>query len=289
MSRILYTGRQTRKSRKKSFRLKVVVFVVVIAMFLGAGVVLWAFKNPRWQITKIEIGGNKVLSADEIKAVIQRDLTGEYDFLIPKSSFFLVRPSSLVKDIKKEFPRVRTIEFVRVFPDTLNATVSERSLWGIACNDLPKEKKIAPDAPPAECVFLDTTGFAMERSPSSSGALVKKIRVDEETPMHPGEELLAPALMQEMDELDLRAQSIGLEAPVAFEYSFKTSRELHLVLPGGMRIFFKRGDNSENTFRVLKTVFEKLGSRRDSILYIDVRFGNKVFYKFKNGQEVAPQ
>ena len=87
---------------------------------------------------------------------------------------------------------------------------------------------------------------------------------------------------------DLILLSAGLEKvagirPIAYEFLSKISSEIKVETNDGFKIIFKRGGDFNKSLQALKTVLEQeVKGKRSQLEYIDLRLGNKVFYKFRN-------
>ena len=132
-----------------------------------------------------------------------------------------------------------------------------------------------------ECAYVDTDGVAYQRSPISSGFLIMKISTDaSSTPI--GDDLIERASIERMIRLKRELPAtVGLSI-TSYELMAAIPHEIRAMTNKGFALVVKDSDDVNNMIRVLKTVLEKeIGSRRKNLDYIDLRFGNKVFYKFK--------
>ncbi len=272
MSRILYTPRHEKKmsavSRGRTFRVVAVALaacVILLAIFF-----LW---RPAWQIRRVTIQGLRVVPESVIRERIADSLVGAYAWMVPRASILVVRTGAIADQIKKEFPQVRDVAVAKRFPDALDVSVTERSLWGIFCNDL----KTATST----CAAIDESGYAYATSPEVTGALIMRVRSD-------GADVSVGSFAVEHTTMDrMRALADGLSAaagslPLNFELRAQLPSEIRALMPEGYRIIFRRDDDPAHTLVILKKVLdEEIGDRRKRLDYIDLRFGNKVFYKLK--------
>lgn len=266
--RILYTARDTKSSKKKISKKEVWILLVLtgfVAIFGGA---IYFLRVPYWQIKKVEVGSSGVLTPQEIKAKIDYFLEGRILFFLPRSSYLLFNSSGLASVLQKEFPQIESLSVQKKFPDYLGVAVKERELFGVFCND--------------ECVYIDKQGFAYDYAPSSSGSLLIKIKSDA-TKAQVGSTMVEPSLLNELFLLSFGVSKIAGLRAIAYEFFSRIPSEIKMETDNGFKIFFKRGDNFANAFRVLKTVLEQeVKEKRLQLEYIDLRFGNKVFYRYKN-------
>ncbi len=155
-------------------------------------------------------------------------------------------------------------------PHTLIVSVEERSSWGIFCSAN------------SECAYIDAKGFAYESAPLFSGMLVTKIMSDASSSLIIPSQAVEQATMQKITEIGDHLKDITGSANVSYELTHDLPREIHAVTPEGYKIYFDRDSDLLNAFRVVKTLLAgELKDKYARLDYIDVRFGNKVFYKLK--------
>lgn len=236
---------------------------------------------PSLQIRDIRISGIDLMRS-EVSDALRATLGGRYFFLLPKSSFFMVSTQKLSQEIQKDFPQIESVAVIKKISGVLEVSGNMRILWGVVCNDFSGEE--ATSTPESlkkiNCVYVDKTGFAYENAPDMIGSLIMKVSTDYE--VKPAVKIFDEKEMQLMLFLQTKIKDItGFEVN-GYEISKKTSRELRVKTNGEFRLWMNREDDFNNVFRVLKTVLdEEIKDNVSKLDYIDLRFGNKVFYKFK--------
>lgn len=66
------------------------------------------------------------------------------------------------------------------------------------------------------------------------------------------------------------------------QFVVKNDETLEIGWPGAMRVTISLKDNPERVAENLALILEKeIGDRRNEVDYIDLRFGNRVYYKFR--------
>lgn len=232
---------------------------------------------PQLQAKNISFSGLKTFFADELQESVRQEISGSYGLIIPKQSIFLIRGKTLEQGLLKNFPRLKTVEISRRFPDTLAIVVEERDLWAILCND----GYTPENTEDLSCLYLDQTGFAFEEAPYSVGSLILKVRTDYPE-INPGRQILAPETAKGIERLQEQAQEAGIRA-WRYELFGQVPSEIKMETDEGFALFFLREDDFANAFRVLKTLLEReIKDKRKALEYIDLRFGNKAFYRLKN-------
>lgn len=280
MSRILYiptepkTYRQKRQHRRRRTRRGLLFFILIIAL---AVLFLYLIRLPATRIERVEVTGLKTLDRGDVESFARAYLNGSYALLIPRSSILFAKTDLLGEKLAAEFPQIGTITIEKKFLKGLRISIQERDFFGIFC---PTSNNVGPETPP-KCAFIDALGLAYEQAPRSSGSLLVKIYKDVPE-VSLGTAVLDASLMKEMQSLkDELEQKTGLEI-TSYHLFSRVPREIRVQTTEGFELWFDRSKNIGESLKVLKTVLEQeIKDRRPQLSYVDLRFGNKVFYKFK--------
>lgn len=281
--RILYTPKEKKytKKRKSSFNVWIIVgisFCVVLVILSIA-----AIRLPALHIQHIIVTGLQTIHEKDIQKEISSLLTGTYAAGLISHRFLPATPIRVMGDhIKKKFPLIAEVEIKKEFPNTLIVTVQERIMFGILCNDGVNEDAMV-DRPSAsiECSYLDTKGIAYDKAPQSVGFLIPNVSTDMPV-IARGERVIDPLMMQRLEDLHTKLPSIIHSPIMSYQLRRSTPREVRAVSKAGFSLIINRNDDTDRMFQVLEIVLAKeIGTRRRQLDYIDLRFGNKVFYKFR--------
>ena len=280
-SRIVYGSRESRPARRMP-HISLTAALIGGAVMAGVIGTVVAVMLPALQLKDIAVSGLETLDEHAVREKIAQGLAGSRFLLVPRSSYFLANTSVLAEDLRRAFPAISSISAKKTFPHTLAIAVTERRFWGIMCNDLQSESEAeAPRTAPSHCVALDTTGFGYESSPRPQGNLILIVETDRAI-LNAGEQQIELTLMDRLEILRGGIQEATGQEVTRFALRERSPSEIRARSADGFAIYFRRDDDFVNAFRVLKKVLDaEIGNRRDELAYIDVRFGNKVFYKFK--------
>lgn len=269
------------------------IFAVFAVLLLIAGV-LYAVRLPQLQITHIEISGNQAVSSEAVRMRVEAMLGGNFALIIPRRFVLFPRGEDMAAEIKKEFPIIENIEVIKNYPNSLIIHIAERKFFAVLCNDLP----VASDAGKREngmastteeikaeretaCAYIDRNGFAYDSAPQTSGTLILRVVSDAEELEIPSQ-MFEPELADKIEYLVRELPKLAGERVTHFELLSRTPREFRVKTASGFLIFLNRADNMEKALKVVKTVLEQeVGGRRGGLEYVDARFGNKVFFKWK--------
>jgi hypothetical protein len=261
------------KPAKKGTRInwKLIILLTALAIVLVGSVFI--IRLPSWQVKDVEVAGAQVADPGDVKEFIQNELKGNKLFFLPRTSIVLVPERSLEKKLKEQFPRFQTVSVSRKSFSALTVTVSEYQgiyLWCVDDNT---------------CYFMDEKGIAFAPAPYFSGSAYPKIFVGEahEVPF----QALSAAQLEMTQLLLTRLPAISI-IPTEFHYLSDHKLEVHFNHDGhqAMLIF----DPTTDTLQALQALFTGLRTNplatkfRDSgevLEYIDLRFSNRVVYKFQ--------
>ncbi|MFY9462699.1 MAG: FtsQ-type POTRA domain-containing protein [Candidatus Sungiibacteriota bacterium] len=273
-SRIVYTPSGPAKKRREGKK-------IFLAVAIGAGIlivcggIVFVLRAPRLQIQDIALSGIKILDEQAVRDRISAAFVGARALIFPRSSFFLADTDEIAYRLKQDFLRIRDVAVAKKFPDKLEIVINERVFWGVFCN------RAQGSSTPA-CAYIDPDGIAYEYAPEPQGKLIISIRSDEGGDIILGMPAIDFAVMAEIRNL---AEKIPAETGIAimdFELRTRVPSEIRAIAGEGFAMIFKREDDYAAILRVLKRVLEgEIKDKQSRLDYIDLRFGNKVFYKLK--------
>jgi len=270
-----------KKTRRKIFLKKILLYLIAL-LVIFAGLALIS-RIDRLNISEIKTAGNKVTDGDMIQASVKQTIAGNYFFVFPKSNIFYYPKNQIKQDLLDKFKALEDATFAIREQKTLEISVTEREALYTWCG----EKINSED----KCYFMDKSGFLINEAPYFSGEVYFRFYglINGAQAGNPSGSYFSP---QNFDKLILfkeAIESIGL-TPVAL--SIDASEDAEIFLSGktqgtGPKIIFKLDSDylsvAENLQAALSTepLLSNFKNKYSSLSYIDLRFGNKVYYKFK--------
>ncbi len=264
--------------RRKRFFLKMALFAGVF-LFLSAGVSA-LFYVPKFRVQNVSVRGNAVLSGNEIAAEVSDALNGRYYGIFPRGNILLVPKEEIISRLLSAFPRIKKVSLDRDFPDSLIVNITERKPAALFCGEEPEEPASPPTSPSpggnqsepeGGCSFIGEDGAVFEKAADFSGSVYVKFYGKKNTKKVPFFEKLARfAAAASGEGADISKVVFGKDALREF-YSSE-----------GWRVLLNEGDDFEKAAANLKLALEEqIKEKRKNLDYIDLRFGKKVYYKFK--------
>lgn len=240
-------------------------------LLVGAGILSGAvslFYLPQIKIKKMAVEGAEVLNADQIKLEAEAVLAGKYFGLIPKNTIFAIPKNEIKRKILADFSRIKKVSIKRDWPLSLAISIVERqgkALWCVG---------------ETSCAFLDEDGMIFEPSPVFSGRVFAKFLDERGQKAGLGQEMISPNEFRKL---------LAFKNFLEDEFGFKTDKmilkdfgEYEFFISGGWRILMNETSSQSELFDNFRIAFEnELKEKISSLDYLDLRFGNKIFYKLR--------
>lgn len=267
---------ELKKKRRKIF-LKRMFFLVFFFIIVLVGL-SFLFKWQKLNINNIQISGNKVVETKMIEDVIKEKIAGSYLWFFPKTNFLLYPKGGIQKELAIKFKRLKNISLNIQNLQNLNVSLEERTALYTYCGLAPAEL----DASNQKCYFMDESGYIFDEAPYFSGEVYLKFYGMADsyffepnfTKLISFKETLEkigikPAIIFVEDTGDIKVFLSSATAQLGPFINFKADADFNQVIENLQSIL---------TTEPLKTEFK---TKYSSLLYIDLRFGNKVYYKFR--------
>lgn len=275
--------KRTQDRLKRSRLIKAYVWLFALT-FIFVGLVLLSHLD-QLEISKLEVVGNRVVDDQEISSVVKNLTEGNHFYLLSKRNFVLLPRTQVKQEIKRQIPYISEVILESDDINHLRIRVSERSpvaLWcrGEACYLIDKGGLVFSPAPH----FSDNV-FLKIYSPLSGNPIGKRPLRDDDFVLLPAAALVIPDTLAEGGLV--KAEVVKAVVTNEEDYSFDVTQP---VSSGKLtwQLLLDSQDDFAHSMSNLATVLASEEFRQELlendglIDYIDLRFGNKVFYKFKN-------
>jgi hypothetical protein len=275
---------ELKKKKKKIFTRKIIIFTVLF-LLLVAGL-SYVSRIKRLSIADIAVTGNVVIDTETIKAEVDKELAGKYFWLFPRRNILLYPKNKIKRNLAKQYKRLTDISVSVGSGQTMMISVSERNPEYTWCRTAPvggngKET----------CYFLDKEGYIFDQAPYFSGEVYFKFYgLTDGIPDTPAGSYVAKGYF---DKLILFKDTLaGMNLKPAVVY-IPEGEDIHMYLSKtkssllGPEIIFKKDSDfakiAENLKAAISTepLKSKFKKEYSNLEYLDLRFSNKVYYKFK--------
>lgn len=267
--------RELYRRRRQALLIKVSLFVFLFAIFLFG--LSYLSRYPKFVIQEIEIRGAKAISKEHLETLAEEKISGNYAFIFSKKNILIYPKGSLEKALLDKFKRIQKLSVERL-GQKLIIDVEERQGEYLLCG--------SEDS----CYFMDSVGFVFDKAPNFSGSVYFKIYTD--AFFTQGEEIIGRKFLEEekllgifvfRDRISQIIQIDSLEAPESGEYKFNLAIGGNTLKP---YIFFRKEGDFNKLFENLTLALETEPllsefQNKANLEYLDLRYNNKVLYKFK--------
>ena len=253
---------------------------------------MWALSflssNKRITINKVSITGTHIIDQEEIEFEVLSDMSGKYFHLFTKANSFIYPHKKIYNNLRLNFPRIETLSIYRDNLKTLHIGITERAGSFLYCGATIPEMK---DQIGENCYFINNDGYIFDKAPYFSGNVYFKyylaLDFGGDDPL--GDQMLGADQFHRIARFIDGVTLIGFN-PIYITEEPGGTNSLYLNHGGNdtvPKITFKNSDNLDVLLDNLSLAMKKkefadeVNSKYNTLLYIDLRFKNKVLYKFQ--------
>lgn len=256
--------------RKKQKVKKIKVYLTLLGIIVVCVGIISLLRLQAIQIKEVKISGNVFVDTQEIQQKTDTLLNKNIAWIIPNKNIFLFSKHELIEQIKQN-PAVVSVKVKKDFFNTLLIEVVEQEKEMIYC--------ISPEK--TECFYINKKGFIY--------AKVEDIIIPEQEIIiytEQGIKKIQDVILAEDTYTDIVLfvkNTMRQEIKIGEVY-IKSDGVIEFVTRDNTRLLASMFDDFKKDFAHLVALFENgvlTKEQLPQIEYIDLRFGNKVFYKNK--------
>lgn len=239
---------------------------------------VFLLRLPAVTISEVKIVGVRAVSNSELLALAQQSLTEKYFGFLSKRSILTAPRGSIRKKVLDTYPEIKSASVRQKGLTSLSLEVSERAPIGLWCAGAKEKQETSASSTP--CYFMDDLGYIFASAPLFDGSvfIVYTGLITKEVPLRETYSI-TPSFAQ----ISTFAESLRKEGIRVVSISADVHGEKIMTLEHGIKIFLndslplsKVKDNLNVTLNEIGYFKEAI---RPNIEYVDLRFGNKVFFK----------
>lgn len=232
---------------------------------------------PQYTIQSVEVSGTSALDPVQIRDQVESALGTGSSFISPRF-IFSYDARKIERALEASTMRIARVRISRanLLSTTLDVAIDERAPFARWCAD-------------AGCYLIDQTGFVFAASASSTDTVAEPFVFSGglASSTDPLGQYLAPAHFPSALAI-MRALGQAGFAPVAAHFDSDT--DFSITFDSGLTLYASFGAEPPELVRNLKLVLasDALKDHLSDLEYVDLRFGQRVFYKLK-GEDAAAQ
>ncbi len=258
--------KSSRKIKRKGALSK--IFIWAGAVFLFLLIISGLLYLPYFKIQKISISGNNFLETKMIITEVQDFLARKNLFIVPQDNILLLSKKILKSDLLNKFPRAEAISINKNLPHEISINITERKQEALFCGSQSN----------SQCAFIDENGYIFENAPYFSDNLYLKFFDERSETASIGKNILTQDKFRNLISFK---NLLSQENIKIFKINLEKEGIYKLSTDAGWLIMLNEQNEPNLTFENLKITLNKIGNKQNILDYIDLRFGNKVYYKFK--------
>jgi cell division septal protein FtsQ len=251
-----------KKNKNPVYKKRIFWIFILISVSTTILIAIFLF-NSFYQLEEISIKGAKLTSEDSLRSKIERSSVIELPFLKSKSLVFL-STQLLETKIKSSLPHLEEISIEKIFPNKLEIDLKERRADFIWCaeND--------------DCFEVDLSGIAFQGVDQVKDKIVviDNLKLDfslgDKVTSEERIKFINKAIFELVDAFDFKTKKIYI----------REERSLFLETENDFQIRFDFRSNLDNQIKRLDLLLEKEIKEVNNLDYIELRYGNQVFYKY---------
>ncbi len=286
--------RKSREIQRRRFRRLMIFWGIVFALVMG--LLIFLIHQRFVLVQNIVVKNNELTATEDIEKTAYEIMNGSYGFIIPKRSIFFVPTTLIEKTLAERFPRFDEVAVSRSGPTSLTISVHERRADMVWCVETASQaSSTASSSFKSDCYFLDPTGLVIAHAPYFTSGIFFEI-YSEPLAEPLGKQPLDQASLGNIHELArilpeaLRALPNSPYYPDSIhvkgdEYVVNVASRSVAYAPWELRLNSRQPavDTMTNLRSVLSAdaFKEDYAKYKGAIAYVDLRFGKKVFYKFR--------
>jgi hypothetical protein len=265
-----------KKRNKKLLRWGIIFLIFIFLVSLAS----YLSHRPKVRISKIELTGGVLVTQADVESKSLSFVQGSYLWLFPKNNVLWYPHKALAQYLQNTFKRIDTINIHLKDFHTLAIEITERKPVAMWCDTLSGVSN-----PESKCYFMDQNSTIFSEAPTFSGdAYFKYYGLVPATSTPIGLEYMASTTkFTEVSHFVEQVRGLGIRPQYLLG---KDNNEFSLVIAGGGEIYFDTKESLTKVFENLSALLATpaLSTTSTSVVpvqYIDMRYGNKLFYKLK--------
>ncbi len=280
---------EMKQKKRKRVRLKIAIVILSLAaLIIGLS---YLSKIKAMRIDRVVISGNSVVDTDDLLHKVQSDIFGNYFYLFSKQNSMIYPKKAIEEHLLDTFKRLKTVRLDLSDLHTLQVSVTERDGKYLWCGH--QFEETLGESSSTECYYIDVNGYIFSKAPYFSGDVFMKfygtgLFNNSVSPV--GQQFLELDQFQKFLSFRDKISALGLKVYALVlnpngEYNLyiaplSSERQIHTKI-----VFSKKNDFDKIIDNLavaiatepFATDFKK---KFDTLQYIDLRFTNKVYYKF---------
>lgn len=264
---------QSRLKTRRRRRRWILAGGAALFLLLLLGGLVWLSWAPFLRVNGVEVSGAETISSSTIAQLASQDMAGAYLGLFARNNIFLYPRGAITQGLLAQYPALLSADVHAQDFHTVGIKVAERQPVALWCGQ-------SPDAP-QNCLFLDDSGTAYALAPTFSGPVYVSYYGALSSASPPV--YLTSAQFQSLFAL---AGTLLQKEPddSITSVSVDSNQDVHVLFGSGFTLLFNLKDDAGDIFERFSLALTSdvfTGKTIADFEYLDLRFGDKLYYKLK--------
>lgn len=238
----------------------VLAFVAAVGLVIGASTLSY---HERFAIQDINVVGTQALSAAAVESAFGEKINDGVRHFFSRTNILLYPYTEMQQALLTQFPLLQAVSFSResMLSQALTITVYEREPRYLWCS--------------STCYFMDANGFVFAPATNPSGFLMFR------GGLAPGEPVGQIFLRGRLTILGDLANGLSANGYSVESIAVENERDISVRVKEGYDVKTTLDTTAETLAKnlTLALTSEALQHKKEQIEYIDMRFGNRVYFK----------
>lgn len=279
------------RARRRNLRLIIFSILVALLAAIGYGIHYVSYL-PVLTIQKIEVRGAEQITPESVRAYVESDLHHDSFRYIAKNNVFFYPKVKIQAGIIANFPHVKTVQISRasLLSTTVDVALVERSAFARWCAQAAQVEVADTEIEvfSENCYLMDETGFIFSPATPSSARPTHAYIFRGDITGDPVGKTYKPGNLPGLLALLRLLEGAGY---MPQGLTIQDDRDFQVPLAAGFYLKGSFGGHPDVMVKNLQLILlsDALKGKESEIEYVDLRFGNRVYYKLKGETEVEPE
>ncbi len=222
------------------------------------------------KIKNVNILGVQEIKENDLKEIVWKDLDTKYLWLFSKDNIFIYPRKKIIGDVLKDFPKIRSASVDLDFPDSVNLKIDERMPYALWCGD----------ATSTDCYFVDEEGYIFGTADDYSNDKFFRYYKNLGADIFIRQSIFDLKKFEDLDSFVVFLTGLEISP---YKMVYKDDRNCEIYFGEGTKIIFDSTMDMKDIINNFQSIlnmdeFSDVENLK-KLEYVDLRFGNKIFYK----------
>lgn len=271
--------------RSRRRKLRILAVCSIVALFGTFTYLLHRVTYlPQYTVSAINVMGVQAISPEDIKQYVDSVIYDGSKHFFSRANIFFYPRAVIENDLVADFPRIKSVHVSRqsMLAQALTVTVDERKAYAQWC----PSTELGTGGGDGECFQMDESGFIFANADAST---TRTSPYTFRGGLEVGEPIGQTYAGAQLPGILVLLKLLGQSGMVALGANVETESDYSVPMQSGYVVKVSFGEDVTAIAKNLELILTSAPIRdnENKLEYIDMRFGNRVYYKMKGQEAVA--